>query len=174
MKIGFIVREVSVDSPMGRWTLALAKAASSRGDEPHVISEKVSAGKVAAAGGQAHIIDPVKCGGAFGRWVFARRVLREMKAEPLDLLISAGDVADADILLVPDSPTAGPSQKTIRKALKRAKFKTVVVPSAAVKAAVVEDYGVPAERVVVAGPPAPGASDAEWTNRAIAFWSAVA
>jgi hypothetical protein len=174
MKIGFIVRDVSESSPLGRWTIALAKAAADRGDEPHVIAERVSAGQVASAGGQAHIVSPVKNGGAFGRWIFARRAKREIKAEPLDLLISAGEIPDPDLLLVPDSPTAGPSQKTLRKALKRANFKKAVVPSDAVKAAVVEQYGVPSERVVVAGPPAPNAPAAEWTNRAIAFWSAVA
>ncbi len=94
MKIGLVIRSLSEDSPFSRWIFSLIKAAAKRGDEVHVIAESVSAGKVSAAGGQTHIVEKSRWGGALGRWVFDRRVKKELKAEPLQLIISAEDIPE--------------------------------------------------------------------------------
>jgi len=169
MKIGLVSRSLTEESPLTRWILSLTKAASERGDEVHVIAETISAGKISAVGGQTHVVEPVKNAGAFGRWVFARRAKKELKAEPLDTVISNGDILDPDILLVGEA-----DEKRVLKALKRGRFGKAVVVSNSVKEDLVEHLSLDAERIIVAGPPAPDASNAEWDNRAKAFWSAIA
>lgn len=123
MKIAIVCRNLAENSSNGRWIYSLTQAGTERGHEIHVLSETLSCGKVAAAGGQAHVIAPSRWGGAFGRWVFARRAVKELRDQSIERVVSAGDFPKAAILL----PV----------------------------------------------PPADGADDAEWLNRARAFWGAL-
>lgn len=168
MKIALVSRNLGENSPLFRWILSLTKAACEHGHEVHVIAETVSGGKVSSAGGQAHVIESVRWGGSFGRWVFARRARKELKAEPLDTILSCGDILDPDILLVSDG-----DDKRVLKSLKQGRFGKAVVASESLKNDLVEQLGLDSQKVIVAGPPAPAAPDAEWENRARAFWSAV-
>ena len=174
MKIGIVIRDASEASAIGAWVLALTRSASARGWEIHVISERASAGRIAAAGGQTHLTVPGRWGGAFGLWVFARRARRELKAEPLELVVGSAECPDPHILLVPAPPEPGTAGKALRRAFKRARFRLAVVGDDAAAQVLQESFGVPRERIAVAPPPPPGASEREWANRAEAFWMAVA
>ena len=85
-----------------------------------------------------------------------------------------GQEAIARVKQVAKNEDADADDKRVLKSLKQGRFGKAVIANEGLKNDLVELLGLDAEKLIVSGPPASTASDAEWENRARAFWSAVA
>jgi len=135
------------------------------GWEVHVYGEKVAGGKIAAAGGEPHVMPRFPIGSFFKRRLFAWMFEREVRSEGFDLIRGHGDTLMQDVLCLHNCVHAAHEAvhgkrlgrtsgvgRIHSKMLHEQKFKLLIANSDLMRRDLVSRYGISEGKIKVVHP----------------------